>query len=158
MTQTVPPLDASDLLASILADFGTKPAKQRKANATKPAPAQTPKSIAKQIALMRTGYSTWKPKARAIFLRQQQCTCCGATTEFVENEFYVLEHAKSQSRWFRSEGYMPDLECRDLPIETHRIEEVLPVSACSHCLNDRTLDALTTFLSSPQLCLEFPDD
>jgi len=158
MTQSLPPFDTKDLLASILADFGTKPAKQRKASATKPTPVQSPKSIAKQIALMRTGYSTWKPSARAIFLRRQTCRCCGATTEFVENEFYILAHDKAQCRWFRSEGYLPDLECRDLPLEVHYHEEVQPVSACPQCLSDLTLDKLTTLLYTPQLCLEFGDD
>lgn len=157
-TKTNP--DPLDLLASILGEFGTKPKKEQAKAKTKPsAPApQTPKSIAKQIALLRTGYTNWEPQARAIFIRTQICQCCGAETEFVENEFYVLRHGKSQSRWFRSEGYLPGLETKDLPIEIHRSPDTLPISVCPQCIQEDGLDRLVTFLASPQLCLEFPDD
>ncbi len=155
-----PDPQALDLLASILGEFGTKPKKeQAKTRGNAPGSATpSPKSIAAQIALMRTGYQQWEPIGRAIFIKSQVCSCCGATTEFVENELYVLRHGKSQSRWFRREGYLPDLECKDLPLEIHRSPEALPVSVCPQCIQEGSLDNLVTFLSSPQLCLEFPDE
>lgn len=155
-----PDFDPNGLLASILADFGTKPKKKDERKAKAPAkPTQAPvHSIAKQIALMRTGYTTWEPIARALFIRTQKCRCCGEESQFVENEFYLFKHGKAQSRWYRTEGYTPGIEARDLPLEVTRIEEVQPVSACPKCLDDRTLDNLVLTLTSPQLCLEFPDD
>lgn len=151
--------NALDLLASILGEFGTKPKKEQAKAKAKPAPVQqAPRSIARQIALLRTGYITWEPQARAIFIRTQVCSCCGTETQFVENEFYVLKHGKSQSRWFRTEGYLPGLETKELPLEIHRNPEPLPVSVCPQCIKEDALDHLVTFLTSPQLCLEFPDD
>lgn len=156
-TKTNP--DPLDLLASILGEFGTKPKKDQARAKVKPGnPVQSPKSIAKQIALLRTGYTTWEPQARAIFIKTQVCQCCGAETQFVENELYVLRHGKSQSRWFRQEGYLPGLETKDLPIEIHRSPDTLPVSVCPQCIQEDGLENLITFLSSPQLSLEFPDD
>ena len=149
---------ALDLLDSILRDFGTKPKKEL-AKQKKPATqAQTPKSIAKQIAQLRTGYSQWEPVGRAIFIKTQVCNCCGARTDFVDNELYVLHHGKSQSRWYRQEGYLPGLETKDLLLEIHRSPDELPVSVCPQCIQEDSLDRLVTFLASPQLCLEFPDD
>lgn len=158
---TPPKPDASALLASILGEFGTKPLKERrKERRAEPTvkPVQSPKSIAKQIALMRTGYAVWEPVGRAVFIRSQLCQCCGTQSDHIENELYILKHGKSQSRWYRPEGYLPGLECTDLPIEVHRIPDIQPVSVCPQCINTPKLDHLITVLTSPQLCLEFPDE
>lgn len=152
--------DSSDLIASLLQEFGTKPLKERrKERRTEPQVIpQTPSSIAKQIALMRTGYTSWEPVGRAVFLRTQVCQCCGESSEYVDNELYILKNGKSQSRWFRREGYLPGLECKDLPIEIYRIPEPQPVTVCVKCLDNPKLDSLITIMTSPQLSLEFPDD
>lgn len=161
MNDLIPPKpDTSDLIASILGEFGTKPLKERrKQRRAEPTPTnQTPRSIAKQIALMRTGYTTWEPIGRAVFIRIQHCNCCGSQSEHIENELYILKHGKSQSRWYRPEGYLPGLECVDLPIEVHKIPDIQPVSVCPKCINSAPVDHLITILTSPQLSLEFPDD
>lgn len=151
--------NALDLLASILGEFDTKPKKEQAKAKAKLAPVQqAPRSIARQIAMLRTGYTTWEPQARAIFIKTQVCSCCGTETQFVDNEFYILQHGQSRSRWFRHEGYLPGLEAKDLPLEIHRDETPQPVSVCPHCTQSGTLDHLVTALISPQLCLEFPDD
>lgn len=152
--------DMTDLIASILGEFGTKPLKERrKQRRAEPVEApRSPSSIAKQIALMRTGYSTWEPVGRAVFVRVQQCQCCGSQSQHIENELYILQHGKSQSRWFRHEGYLPGLECTDLPIEVHKIPDIQPVSICPNCIESPLFDTLITVLTSPQLCLEFPDE
>jgi len=152
--------DALDLLASILSDFGTRPKKEsaKKPSLTNTSFAAPPKSIAKQIALLRTRQTIWKPIGRAVFIRTQECQCCGETTEFVENELYLLEGGKSQSRWYRREAHMPELDCPNLPIEVHCNPEPLPVTVCAKCTSDKPTNQLLDLLASPQLCLEFPDD
>jgi len=152
--------DALDLLASILSDFGTRPKKElaKKPGLTNTPFAPAPKSIAKQIALLRTRQAVWAPIGRAVFIRTQECKCCGETTDFIENEFYLLEGGKSQSRWFRQEAHMPELDCDNLPIEIHRNPETLPVTVCAKCISDQPTNQLLDLVMSPQLCLEFPDE
>lgn len=155
---TTPALSTSDLLTSLLLEFGTKPKKpgtkaQGKPQATKPQ-VQPARTQAESLNKARTGYLAWKPIGRALWFRVQHCQCCGHETTFVENELYILKHGKSQSVWYRREGLEPGLN-KDLALEIHRVQEPLLVSVCSECQDDRALDNLVTLLSSPQQAFSF---
>jgi hypothetical protein len=120
----------TDILASLLASFGTKPAKVARKSLPKNAkPIPLPQHVAWN--LKKTGYREWKATARIVVLQEQICSCCGNSIQAVQQELYELENTTAHSIWHRPEGFGINAQ-EDLPIRYTQAEP-RRVIACAFC-------------------------
>lgn len=151
MNQEATP-SVDNLLASLLADFGKKPAREKKKALPKNAkPLNLP--LPEAWNLRKTGYKVWQATGRAIQIQEQHCACCGAVTKAVKNELYILENSASHSVWMRVEGFGIDNQ-QDLPI-TYVDVEPITVSACAECRLPQVEEAILAMVQASQQ-LTFP--
>jgi len=151
MSQNLPP-SGPDLLAEILAAFGTKPARQPRGKTPRRKPTSPqflplPQAFAKQ----RTGYQEWKATHRVLQVQKQICNCCGFEIEFIKGEFFALENGQAQAVWQRTEGYGISAP-ENLPNTFVDLEETY-VTACAEC-RSTPFDDLDSLLFPRQLSLE----
>lgn len=139
-----------DLLAELLAAFGTK---SKKAPASKKLPRNArPLSFTADWQMKKTGYQTWTAKARVVQLEEQVCACCGTRTTSVKDELFLLENSVAKSAWLRHEGYgieEPDL----LPVQFMHLDP-RTVSFCATCASS-SVDTLLDEIAHEQQQLHF---
>jgi hypothetical protein len=140
MDAVKPPV--TDLLASILANFGTKPVKEkRKSGERRALPKNAiPLTFDKAYAELKTGYVNWVAQAKIIMLEEQTCECCGTRVVTVKDEMFLLSNSVSHSAWMRHEGYGIEAS-EDLPIHAQHLEP-RTVSACAACFSSAASDIL----------------
>jgi hypothetical protein len=152
MSETIaPPASSPDLLADLLAAFGTKPKaapKPKKVKSDTPTPVVRPHPRA--LNLERTGYSVWEPVARAIHFQWQECECCGGNQKVVCGEFYEFSNGKAKAMWQRHEGY--ELPAEPLPFKFY-LDEPRLIPVCADCA--QTYDSIDSLFQPVQTCLPF---
>lgn len=149
---TASPAAAPDLLAELMAAFGTKPprvprGKAPRKSSTQFAPLPLPQAFSKR----KTGYVTWKATHRVIQIQKQVCNCCGAETEAVKGEYFALENGLAHASWQRVEAYGISAP-EDLPNVFVDLDPTF-VTACAEC-RSTPFDSLDELLFPRQLSLE----
>lgn len=146
------PAAAPDLLAELMAAFGTKPPRvPRGKSPRKSSPQFAPLPLPQTFSKRKTGYVTWEATHRVIQIQSQTCNCCGSVTESVKAEYFALENGLAHATWQRVEAYGISAP-EELPNVFVDLEPIF-VTACAAC-RSTPFDSLDLVLFPRQLSLE----